>query len=81
MERIQIEPLSRMAGTTLSDTKVCRLPYGMVKTKVKVDDRELGLLEIEAMAINDGFDSLQDFLLFFEGGFKGKIIHWTRFRY
>lgn len=30
---------------------------------------------------NDGFDSVEDFLKWFNKDFDGKIIHWTSFRY
>lgn len=33
------------------------------------------------LAKNDGFDSLEDFFKWFDKPFKGKIIHWTDFRY
>jgi hypothetical protein len=35
----------------------------------------------EDVAINDGFDSLIEFAMFFYPEFNGKIIHWTNFRY
>ena len=37
--------------------------------------------EAEQLAINDGFESLKDFLLYFNKDFTGKIIHWTDFKY
>lgn len=38
--------------------------------------------EIETLALNDGFDSLDDFWAFFKGEiFEGQIIHWTDYRY
>lgn len=33
------------------------------------------------LAKNDGFDSVQEFLNYFNHDFKGKIIHWTDFIY
>lgn len=33
------------------------------------------------LAKNDGFDSLEDFFKWFNKDFKGKIIHWTDFKY
>jgi len=30
---------------------------------------------------NDGFESLQDFFNWFNKPFRGKIIHWTDFKY
>ena len=36
---------------------------------------------MEKLARNDGFDSLEDFFDYFDQPFKGKIIHWTDFKY
>lgn len=33
------------------------------------------------LAINDGFNSLEDFFLWFNTDFTGKIIHWTQKKY
>ena len=37
--------------------------------------------DLEQFAINDGFDSLEDFFAWFNEDFKGKIIHWTELKY
>ena len=37
--------------------------------------------EIELLAKHDGFNSMEDFFKWFDKDFKGKIIHWTDFRY
>ena len=39
------------------------------------------MLSVHKLAINDGFDSVNDFLEYFSEDFKGKIIHWTDFKY
>lgn len=36
---------------------------------------------IRELAINDGFDSVEDFFTYFNTDFKGKIIHWTDLKY
>ena len=36
---------------------------------------------MEALAFNDGFDSVEDFLNYFNTDFTGKIIHWTDLKY
>lgn len=33
------------------------------------------------LAQNDGFDTVEDFFLYFNKNFKGKIIHWTDLKY
>lgn len=48
---------------------------------VIVDERPLSLPEIKKIAINDGFDSVEDFFNWFSESFEGKIIHWTEMRY
>jgi len=36
---------------------------------------------LDILAKNDGFDSTDDFLRFFDNCFEGRIISWTPFRY
>lgn len=36
---------------------------------------------MQQLATNDGFDNITDFLNYFNKNFKGKIIHWTNFKY
>lgn len=37
--------------------------------------------DIERLAFNDGFDSVEAFYQWFKEDFKGKIIHWTDLKY
>lgn len=48
---------------------------------VKVDDRKLRTEEIMKLAVNDGFDQVDDFFNWFSEDFVGKIIHWTDLKY
>jgi len=49
---------------------------------VYVDGQIIGLGNgLEELALNDGFDSLEEFYNYFKDGFKGKIIHWTDAQY
>ena len=48
---------------------------------VKIDDRELSGMELEKLAANDGFDSVEDFFRWFKRDWSGKCLHWTDFRY
>jgi hypothetical protein len=68
-------------GTQKIEIKCRKHIYLLGQSDVKVDGRELDLAEINQLAINDGFDNLYDFLDFFPKCFKGKIIHWTLYRY
>ncbi len=38
-------------------------------------------VDLEMLAMNDGFDSVEDFFKWFNKDFSGWIIHWTMFRY
>lgn len=48
---------------------------------VEVDERTLDANEIQTLAQNDGFDSVEDFFEWFNTDFTGKIIHWTDLKY
>lgn len=37
--------------------------------------------KLETFIKNDGFDTIEDFFSYFNEDFKGKIIHWTDFKY
>jgi len=38
-------------------------------------------VDLETLALNDGFESVDDFFKYFDSDFKGKIIHWTDLKY
>lgn len=44
-------------------------------------EKENGVVTMEKLAKNDGFDSVDDFFKWFDSDFQGQIIHWTDFRY
>lgn len=48
---------------------------------VYIDGKILSMGMREQLAINDGFDSVGDFFLYFNKDFAGKIIHWTDLKY
>lgn len=48
---------------------------------IEIDGKNLLKEEIEQLAKNDGFDSVQDFFEWFNEDFEGRIIHWTEFKY
>lgn len=43
--------------------------------------KTLNVIEIEQLAINDGFQDAQQFFKWFSEDFEGKIIHFTEFKY
>ncbi|WP_407479930.1 hypothetical protein [Elizabethkingia anophelis] len=55
--------------------------------EVSVDDKYMYYTEITELALNDGFESYQDFRNYFikkmdsNGCYSGYIIHWTNFKY
>jgi hypothetical protein len=56
------------------------------KVDVSVDNRLLTPSEVAVLAINDGFDTTAEMLLWFQdniegNSFKGRLIHWTKLRY
>lgn len=46
-----------------------------------VDNRVLNIEEVESLALNDGFETVEDFFRYFNEDFKGKLIHWTNLKY
>lgn len=48
---------------------------------IKIDGELLDENFELALFQNDGFDSREDFFSWFDSDFKGKIIHWTYFKY
>lgn len=50
-------------------------------TSVQIDGKILRYDVISQLAINDGFDSVEDFFAYFNKDFTGKIIHWTDLKY
>lgn len=49
--------------------------------EVCVDGTYLFPFEIDELAINDGFESVEEFFTYFNETYHGKIIHWTNFKY
>jgi len=48
---------------------------------IRVDGFNLSIELAEELAINDGFDSLEQFFKWFDSDFEGRLIHWTDERY
>jgi hypothetical protein len=49
--------------------------------RVKINDHHILPGTLHRLAINDGFDSVEDFFEYFNKDFTGKIIHWTDLKY
>jgi hypothetical protein len=46
-----------------------------------IDDEKLSTKQVVELVQNDGFDSLDDFMAYFDTDFEGKLIHWMNFNY
>jgi len=57
------------------------IEYKEAEIAVTVDGKTLSTKEVETLAVNDGFDNLEDFYAYFDYSFKGKLIHWTELKY
>lgn len=55
--------------------------YKNRNVRVYIDGDAIKKEVIKQLAINDGFDTPEDFFAYFNEDFKGKIIHWTDLRY
>jgi hypothetical protein len=65
----------------IGDTKQSEMPF-YFKAKDELGDIcEYGEEQMTRLAINDGFDSVEDFFAYFNADFTGKIIHWTDLKY
>jgi len=52
-----------------------------VNRYVKIDGKLISWVKLKILASNDGFENVSDFFEYFYVDFKGKIIHFTDFRY
>jgi len=48
---------------------------------IEIEGIKLSTEEMQKLAYNDGFKNLLDLLFWFREDFKGKIIHWTDYKY
>jgi hypothetical protein len=53
----------------------------ILRPEILIDNVKLHPMRLEELALNDGFDNVQDFFAYFDKDFKGKIIHWTNLKY
>lgn len=51
------------------------------KCVILVNGDVLSDVETIHLALNDGFDTVEDFFAYFNEDFKGKLIHWTEKKY
>lgn len=70
----------------LKDKQRIYMTYIQGRFEVSVDDRYMYWKDIEQIAINEGFDSYEDFRDYFisemvDDYYGGYILHWTDFKY
>lgn len=79
--RFQFAPMLKCTGVQDFEIKytfeVDHLGEGVMKPHMFIDGIKLSFGQISRLAINDGFDRVQDFYKFFCNDFKGQIIHWV----
>lgn len=49
--------------------------------EILIDKVKLHPMKLDDLALNDGFDTIEDFFAYFNEDFTGKIIHWTDLKY
>jgi hypothetical protein len=86
-KRFQFAPVIKCKSVQMieikySNHKILHGTYNLKGVNVFIDGIELNSTEsIEKLALNDGFDSPEDFFAYFNKDFTGKIIHWTDLKY
>lgn len=56
--------------------------YGKyIPSKIYIDGKSINFVALCELSKNDGFETVSDFLDWFNKDFKGKIIHWTDKKY
>lgn len=88
----QFAPIVKCTGVQEIEIKRIQTPHHKIAIGVYIDDEVLGYAfgqegitqydqPLKMLAMNDGFDSVQDFFSWFDTDFKGVVIHWTDLRY
>lgn len=83
-KRFQFAPVLECTG--VQNVEIDHWWYDEEKTAanfptVKINGKSLEWKDIENLALNDGFPSVEDFFKFFDSDFKGQIIHWAYVEY
>lgn len=79
-DRFQFAPVLKVKTIqriTISRPFKLSVPLGKMWAHITVDGRLLNEEEMNELAVNDGFTDLQEFFLWFNERFEGKIISWT----
>ena len=79
--RLQFMPIIHVISVQTIKIEWIQEEIEIRSMQIEVDNHQLNFVEIKELAINDGFDSLEEFMKWFNKDFRGKIIHWTNFKY
>lgn len=84
--RFQFAPVIKCKSVQTIEIKYIHVPflkgtYLMKGVHVFIDSVKINNADMLKLAINDGFDSVEDFFAYFNKDFTGKIIHWTDLKY
>jgi hypothetical protein len=80
---VRTKKYKQFIGGICTGTQKIKISYKCVQgITVWIDDKVLAQsVDLQRLAHNDGFNSLAEFVKWFNKDFEGKIIHWTEFRY
>jgi hypothetical protein len=80
-DRFQFAPVVKCNSTQILGVHYPK--NGIGKPEVQVDNmlHKYDSSLVKQLAINDGFDSIEDFFAYFNKDFTGKLIHWTALKY
>lgn len=76
-EEFQFAPA--LSCQSIQQIELHKTEMGLVE--VRIDGRCLPSAELDQFAVNDGFSDPEALYVYFKGSFKGKLIHWTAFKY
>lgn len=74
-QAIHIKHFYDVVEITIDNNKLLKVSHRGLNKIVEYD------FELETLAKNDGFDSVEDFFQYFNEDYTGKIIHWTNLKY
>lgn len=79
-DRFQFAPVTKC--TSLQKIEISwSLGPNLKTARIRIDGVLMNSIQMEQLAKNDGFKSLEDFFSWFNEDFTGKIIHWTDKKY
>uniref|UniRef100_A0A6M3KXB8 Uncharacterized protein n=1 Tax=viral metagenome TaxID=1070528 RepID=A0A6M3KXB8_9ZZZZ len=80
---VRTKMYKQFGGGVCRGVQKIKISYKCVRgITVWIDDKVLAqTVELQRLARNDGFNSLAEFVKWFNKDFEGKIIHWTKYRY